>query len=678
MKWKKIMAVPFRGVPEETPEDTILYADVFTREISESEHLFVDLYTTDRQRPSIRRAYTESDFGMWYVGDGGTAVRKIDNFPYGDLEIGRNTTTSPDTAVIPDESVGLIRSFTGQSHTPYAWHRLLLYYEEGILREKIRRREEKKRNACRQRDENMPAIPEDFRKWTESALLPEEYLYYKRHGSYADYFCSACGTETTKRIVPHVQYPDSIVDGAIEAPKSGNAMRCPFCGKWAMLKPRGRAKGVCGLSRPCYLIQKYGSGIVVRYFENEKYFSVDDKAYIRVTEVVRGFLIPGEKLQMDYHKHSAWTGQNFWDYVNLDGMANIVDKAGPVYPGSFRELDGTKWQFSALREYARACRSGVRAIRYLEAYRNSPCLEMAVKTGLTELAEDIVKGILRIGTGKPWEALGIRKDSMDVLIRHKGDFTSRKILRIEEELGQRWGADMEERLININPDAEALKHLLGYMSPHRMLKYTCGQSHIDPDASLICAGAIETLRSCIRTWSDYIGMRERGGYDLTNTVFLFPNNLRAAHDRMVIEQEKEKIDARKIEVKEKYPLIRRHYRGLRSLYFSEGEGFLIRPARSAEEIVEEGRILHHCVGGDGYLEKHNEGRSLILMLRHEEEPEIPFVTVEITPAGTILQWYGMYDKKPDRELIDAWLGRYTEHLKELREEAERPRIMALA
>lgn len=112
-------------------------------------------------------------------------------------------------------------------------------------------------------------------------------------------------------------------------------------------------------------------------------------------------------------------------------------------------------------------------------------------------------------------------------------------------------------------------------------------------------------------------------------------------------------------------LTREQYRKLRKEFFYEDDTYLIRPARSAEEIVTEGRILHHCVGGNNYLTKHNEGTSYILMLRFQEEPETPYITVEISAAGkNILQWYGAYDKKPDENHMREWLKEYLRKLKD--------------
>lgn len=78
----------------------------------------------------------------------------------------------------------------------------------------------------------------------------------------------------------------------------------------------------------------------------------------------------------------------------------------------------------------------------------------------------------------------------------------------------------------------------------------------------------------------------------------------------------------------------------------------------------EGRMLHHCVGGNTYLDKHNTGKTYILMLRFKGEPDIPYVTVEIDAKNPrIIQWYGDKDKKPDEKNIQIWLDNYLKKLK---------------
>ena len=92
---------------------------------------------------------------------------------------------------------------------------------------------------------------------------------------------------------------------------------------------------------------------------------------------------------------------------------------------------------------------------------------------------------------------------------------------------------------------------------------------------------------------------------------------------------------------------------------------MIVPALRCEDLMREGRILHHCVGASSrYMEKMAEGKSWILFLRKQDSPEEPYYTLEIDmKTDEILQWYSEYDRKPDREKIQKVLNKYKKSLK---------------
>ena len=53
-----------------------------------------------------------------------------------------------------------------------------------------------------------------------------------------------------------------------------------------------------------------------------------------------------------------------------------------------------------------------------------------------------------------------------------------------------------------------------------------------------------------------------------------------------------------------------------------------------------------------------------MFLRFNEEPEVPYITVEIMPDTLhIRQWYGAHDKKPDKDRMRRWLDAYVKRLK---------------
>ncbi|MGL4571837.1 MAG: PcfJ domain-containing protein [Clostridium sp.] len=104
----------------------------------------------------------------------------------------------------------------------------------------------------------------------------------------------------------------------------------------------------------------------------------------------------------------------------------------------------------------------------------------------------------------------------------------------------------------------------------------------------------------------------------------------------------------------------------RELMIYKDEDFIIRPAVSSKEIVEEGKALHHCVGG--YVNKYAEGRTNILFLRNIDEEDTPFYTVEVSTDFKVLQVRG-YKNKSATEDIDLFIDSYKDNvLNELRKQ----------
>ena len=76
-------------------------------------------------------------------------------------------------------------------------------------------------------------------------------------------------------------------------------------------------------------------------------------------------------------------------------------------------------------------------------------------------------------------------------------------------------------------------------------------------------------------------------------------------------------------------------------------GLMVIPPKSAEEIVEEGQKLHHCVGG--YVSRVAKNECTILFLRKEEHPDIPFYTMEVR-EGKVKQLRGDGNCDPTPEV----------------------------
>ena len=128
------------------------------------------------------------------------------------------------------------------------------------------------------------------------------------------------------------------------------------------------------------------------------------------------------------------------------------------------------------------------------------------------------------------------------------------------------------------------------------------------------------------TYRDYLADCIELGLDLNDKAVLFPPNLPAAHAR-TIALVKHKANA-KLQAAFDKQVVK-----LNKLAFDNGE-LLIRPAASADELVEEGAYLHHCVGG--YANSMAEGKTAILLIRRMSEPTTPYYTMEFK-NGSIVQ-----------------------------------------
>lgn len=190
-----------------------------------------------------------------------------------------------------------------------------------------------------------------------------------------------------------------------------------------------------------------------------------------------------------------------------------------------------------------------------------------------------------------------------------------------------------------------------YSTPVKYWNYI--QKHLGDD--------IHTEEMAVHFHNDYLQAVKDLGLPLSNSIYLYPRDLMAKHDELI---ERRDLQRNRIQIEQKnqqYHKIAERYTRLLKKYGYEKDGFIIRPAGSAEEIIEEGKKLHHCVGGDNYLSAHDKGRSFILFLRKAKSPDVSWCTIEIRDRQ-IMQWYEAYDQKPDKDIIDPLLREYVKQI----------------
>lgn len=266
-----------------------------------------------------------------------------------------------------------------------------------------------------------------------------------------------------------------------------------------------------------------------------------------------------------------------------------------------------------------------------------------------------------------------KKENINRLVKEKGDPELLEILQYEEKMGFSWKAEWED-LFRGKWDKNTGKRITGmlkYMTMQQLVNRTWKYTGELTDS----AKGKEEFWQTFLEYSDYLRMREELGYDMTNEVFIHPKDLDEKHQEMVKEQNARKDEMTIKKKNKEFANIAKRYESLCKRYQAAADGYIIRPARDAGEIIMEGRILHHCVGGDNYLSSHDKGRSTILFLRSEKKPKKPYITIEI--RGThIVQWYGAHDKKPNEEFFKKYLKDYEDQLEQREKRNDRVLVAA--
>lgn len=502
-------------------------------------------------------------------------------------------------------------------------------------------------------------------------LYNHHYIYYTRKGKYAECKCSECGktylirTESTGD-----PFEDDLA--RVEKPARDVYTKCRQCSTKAIYKPAHHTKSEWHFERICVGQKIDDEHFVFRIFYSEQRIKQNCETLYGCSEDKRIFLEKGKKPSRydnyAYYEndwHTGGTGEN-WYYK--------------IHPKTYREIAKTGMfkYVPVVPTIMHHWREDCGIIDYYIAAARYPDFEMIIKMGLIEYADDLVRKVPVNPNprGKTIEdRLRINKDRIKDLIACKGQRRYLFLYQNERKLGAHWTdeelaiiKDLRDHTFANEWNNKVLK-VLQHVSPIRLKNYMKKQKMWIP-------GEKEPYNSqrrkndLRREYFDYLLMRADEGYDMTNDIILYPADFVRRRDEMLLQVEKAKQDKRKKEVLEKFPKIKSKYRRLSEKYSAAAGGYIIRPAKDAAEIVEEGRVLHHCVGGDSYLSSHNYGNSFILFLREADKKDIPFVTVEIR-GEEIRQWYGAYDEKPNQNLIDAWLKTYTRELKKHKEKPKK-------
>lgn len=167
-------------------------------------------------------------------------------------------------------------------------------------------------------------------------------------------------------------------------------------------------------------------------------------------------------------------------------------------------------------------------------------------------------------------------------------------------------------------------------------------------------------------YRDHIDQCQKLGYNMHDTSISFPKDFHEMHERcsQIIKHKVSEENRKAFESLMKARLV----------FEYEADTLILRQPTSPDEIIAEGKALHHCVGG--YAERHAKGKTNIFFIRKKADPDTPFFTIEVSNNFEIVQCHGYKNDKdtPKPEEIKIFEAEYQKYLEELRHERERIKV----
>lgn len=158
------------------------------------------------------------------------------------------------------------------------------------------------------------------------------------------------------------------------------------------------------------------------------------------------------------------------------------------------------------------------------------------------------------------------------------------------------------------------------------------------------------------TFRDYCFMCKALGVDLDLNNIKTKEELQVRHDKILYTYQ---LFKRKLS-EDKYNKVKSTYKNL----FYDNDKYLIRYPEALKEIVEEGSVLHHCVGS--YCDRVLKKQDYILFLREKSNPDTPFITINLIDTSKgfeCKQAHGKYNCKisnyPEaEEFLNEWFKKF--------------------
>ncbi|MGN0455730.1 MAG: PcfJ domain-containing protein [Acutalibacteraceae bacterium] len=504
----------------------------------------------------------------------------------------------------------------------------IVKFQNDVRDEELKLRHKKETDPWDEDLLQTPSLPKDWDRWKRKVGIPEQYMFYQyTRRKYKTGYCTFCEKE-----VP------------IRKPRHNTMGTCPCCRHKVTYKAIGRAGTVMTKTHTMYLMQRCKDGFMVREFSGWCKYRQGEynnpESYVH--ETYRIIFNADAKIQRSYYwgvykqTESRWIkGGTHFDY-------SWGNYEGSVYGKTIPSLHKKELKMTGLPEYIKGI-GGADPTKYLSVYNSYPFLEKFVKAGLTRLSYEYlydtsVRYNLKVQSGEQSLVglLGINNMELKRLRKNDGGIKFLQWLQFEKASGTLIPDDVISWFCEVKIEPRELKFIWNKMSPVAIRNYISRQMK----------ELHESSHSIINTWSDYLSMAKRLGMDTNDEIIFRVRKLRQRHDELVERCQEKDLAIRAGEILEKYPRVEEVFTAIRSKYEYSDNDYMIMVPSCIEDMLREGRNLHHCVAdSDRYFDRINRQEAYVLFLRRTSAPEKSFYTLEIEPGGTVRQKRTMYDRQ---------------------------------
>lgn len=620
--------------------------------------LEVDTYTRNdmsfgRRTPRFRIFMDKDDnaFETYDCMNERWSNAKIDNLEYGDRHVCYVEWPKEQAT---EQSVMTVNRYLGTGYRMNIWS-AVLEFQQHVRKDNLKKAHKLITDRIDEQMALVPELPKNWENWVlNTGFYNKRYLFYRKDRKSG--YCECCGKEVQLK-----KKPEHNVTG-----------KCTNCGSRIIYKSWNKQKQA--EDRTCVaILQKCrdGKNYVVRQFTAcKKHWK--EKEYVPeiwVHEDFRTILNEHMRAQTSYEygefRHTGIMRWCNYGSINHGGYYSFYDSRGKsvLYHENLKKvLRDTDLKYFPLAEMVKSLpgkRIEVEGILNELATDTGAVYEKLYKMGLRNFATDQImysnRGLTKLKRdrmdGKPWEVLGISRETMKQAVRM--DVTDRK-MRILQNIAWRNVTLTDEQLEWIDRciGAHVILRYFGIFTPHKMIRYMKEKLHVEEDG--------EKSRE-LHLWEDYLNMAVELQYTLKDEQIFFPQNIERAHDEtsQILQEKKDRVEAAK--KKEKDRIMKKNAQDIRKVFDYSDDNFLIKVPECWMDFKREGNEQHNCVAT--YFDRAVAAKTIILFIRRKSEPEKSFCTVEIGREGLqfrIVQNRIIYNRDAPKE-AEAFLEKALEH-----------------